>query len=103
MPEGVAPSWEEPQQEILTMIDANLSLVDSKRDTKHEKMMSFDVDTLRMGGRGFCSGSPAGDKSGAKAGSTTARATNSPKNIRKAKHKNLEQKKSSMNQTSMPS
>jgi len=38
-------------------------------------MMSFDVDSLRMGGRGFCSGSLVGDKSGATAATTTADTT----------------------------
>ena len=38
-------------------------------------VMSFDVDSLRMGGRGFCSGSLAGDKNGAKADATTADTT----------------------------
>ena len=37
MPEGVAPSWEVPQQEMTTMIDANFSSFDSERDMKHEK------------------------------------------------------------------
>jgi len=38
-------------------------------------MTSVDVDTLRVGGRGFYSRALAGDGSGAIAGSTTASTT----------------------------
>ena len=75
MPEGVAPSWEAPQQEMPTMTDANFSSFDTKSTRNMRNMMSFDVDSLRMGGRGFCSGSLAGDKTGAKAATTAAETT----------------------------
>ena len=69
------PAWEMPQLVQPTMVEANFSLVVNKGTRFMRNMMSLDVDTLRMGRRGFCSRALTGDRNGAKAGSTTAGAT----------------------------
>ena len=69
------PTWETPQLVMQAMIEAHLSLVDSKGTCCMRCMTGLDVVFLRMGRRGFCSGSLTGDKSGAKAGIATSGAT----------------------------
>jgi len=59
------------------MVEAHFSLVVKNMTSFMRNMMSLDVDTLRMGGKGFCSGAIAWDRIGSQAGSTTA---SSPKN-----------------------
>ena len=57
------------------MIEAHFSSFVNMEMCFMRKMMGLHVGTLRMDGRGFCSGSLAGDKNGAKADATTADTT----------------------------
>ena len=57
------------------MIDAHFSSVNNMGTRCMRNMMGLPVDTLSMDGRGFCSGSLAGDKTGAKAATTAADTT----------------------------